>query len=127
MPGGDRTGPMGLGPRTGRGAGYCAGYAGPGYMSTGPGRAFGAYGMGWSGYGRGRGGGRMWRNRYYAAGVPVGQRAYYAQPYPYAPEATAEEEKEMLRGEAEALKRELGDIQDRISVLERSQDQEENK
>ena len=26
MPGGDRTGPMGMGQMTGRGAGYCAGY-----------------------------------------------------------------------------------------------------
>jgi len=26
MPGGDRTGPMGMGPMTGRAAGYCGGY-----------------------------------------------------------------------------------------------------
>ena len=55
MPGGDGTGPMGMGPMTGRGAGYCAGYPdvipgrglglglgrglrrGRGYMSSGPG------------------------------------------------------------------------------------------
>ena len=30
MPGGDGTGPMGMGPMTGRGAGYCAGFAAPG-------------------------------------------------------------------------------------------------
>ena len=29
MPGGDRTGPMGMGPMTGRGAGYCGGAARP--------------------------------------------------------------------------------------------------
>jgi len=32
MPGGDRTGPIGAGPMTGRGAGYCAGYNMPGIM-----------------------------------------------------------------------------------------------
>ncbi len=30
MPRGDRTGPRGQGPRTGRGLGYCEGYDGPG-------------------------------------------------------------------------------------------------
>ncbi|BDC36635.1 MAG: hypothetical protein EF806_05065 [Candidatus Methanoliparum thermophilum] len=32
MPWGDRTGPMGLGPRTGRGLGLCSGYPVPGYL-----------------------------------------------------------------------------------------------
>ncbi|MBT4482390.1 MAG: DUF5320 domain-containing protein, partial [Candidatus Latescibacteria bacterium] len=31
---GDGTGPAGLGPMTGRGAGYCAGYSVPGYQNT---------------------------------------------------------------------------------------------
>ncbi|GAG62874.1 unnamed protein product [marine sediment metagenome] len=35
MPGGDRTGPMGMGPMTGRAAGYCAGFASPGFMNFG--------------------------------------------------------------------------------------------
>lgn len=34
MPGGDRTGPAGLGPMTGRAAGYCAGYPAPGFTSS---------------------------------------------------------------------------------------------
>ncbi len=38
MPGGDGTGPMGLGPMTGRAAGYCAGYGMPGYMNPYGGR-----------------------------------------------------------------------------------------
>ena len=43
MPGGDRTGPGGAGPMTGRAAGYCAGYAAaPGYANP------------IRGYGRGR-------------------------------------------------------------------------
>jgi len=33
MPFGDGTGPMGLGPMTGRGAGFCAGFARPGFAS----------------------------------------------------------------------------------------------
>ena len=36
MPGGDRTGPAGMGPMTGRGAGFCAGYPMPGYMNPVP-------------------------------------------------------------------------------------------
>ncbi|MBP8912835.1 MAG: DUF5320 domain-containing protein, partial [Phycisphaerae bacterium] len=48
MPGGDGTGPVGMGPMTGRGVGYCAGYPTPGYMIGGVGRGF------W-GRGRGRG------------------------------------------------------------------------
>jgi hypothetical protein len=33
MPRGDGTGPRGLGPMTGRAAGYCAGYPTPGFMN----------------------------------------------------------------------------------------------
>jgi len=36
MPGGDGTGPAGMGPMTGRAAGYCAGYPVPGYMNPVP-------------------------------------------------------------------------------------------
>jgi hypothetical protein len=35
MPGGDRTEPWGLGPRTGRAVGYCAGSNVPGYSNPG--------------------------------------------------------------------------------------------
>ncbi len=84
MPRGDGTGPAGMGPMTGRAAGYCAGYGVPGYMNplggrrafyrgvpgagyaplrpygvmpygAGVGRAFGR------GLGRGMGLGRGWR------------------------------------------------------------------
>jgi len=33
MPGGDRTGPWGMGARTGRKAGFCSGYSRPGFMN----------------------------------------------------------------------------------------------
>ena len=42
MPAGNGTGPLGLGPMTGRAAGYCAGYPVPGYMNPVAGRGFGA-------------------------------------------------------------------------------------
>jgi hypothetical protein len=73
MPGGDRTGPAGLGPMTGRGAGYCAGFDVPGYANPVPRRytgvARGAYDLPTTAYprryplsrprgGRGRGFGR---------------------------------------------------------------------
>jgi hypothetical protein len=38
MPRGDGTGPAGMGPMTGRGAGYCAGNDAPGYMNPAGGR-----------------------------------------------------------------------------------------
>ena len=47
MPRGDRTGPMGAGPMTGRGVGFCAGYDVPGYMNSSFERGFGR------GFGRG--------------------------------------------------------------------------
>ena len=72
MPFGDGTGPRGLGPMTGRGAGYCAGYGQPGFASPmarrgwygfGMGRGWGrGMGRGW-GRGMGRGGGRGWWGR----------------------------------------------------------------
>ena len=43
MPAGDGTGPRGMGPMTGRAAGYCAGYPVPGFMNP--------YGARWSGGG----------------------------------------------------------------------------
>lgn len=53
MPRGDKTGPQGMGPMTGRAAGYCAGNDRPGFASDeAPG-----YGRG-GGFGRGRGPGR---------------------------------------------------------------------
>ena len=62
MPFGDGTGPLGQGPMTGRGLGYCGGYGAPGRFQgwgrgmgrgfrRGFGRGFGrGYGFGWAGY-----------------------------------------------------------------------------
>jgi len=57
MPGGDRTGPMGAGPKTGRSMGVCAGFSNPGDTSPyqGGGRIMrGGRGMR-RGFGRGLG------------------------------------------------------------------------
>ncbi len=129
MPFGDGTGPMGMGPMTGRGMGYCAGFPVPGYMNPG-------WGRGWFGFGRGfaRGGGRGWRNWYYATGLPGWIRASYGMPafggwagmprmYPgaYPPQPpTPEEETAMLKDQAEFLKQQLEEIQKRIADLESS-------
>jgi hypothetical protein len=48
MPFGDGTGPQGMGPMTGRGAGYCAGSGRPGFASP-------SFGRGWFGLSRGLG------------------------------------------------------------------------
>ncbi len=127
MPGGDRTGPWGLGPMTGRGAGFCAGYPVPGYLNPHGGRGW--YGVGRGGFprggGRGRafGGGRGWGWR---AGFP-GYLPYapaYPGYMPYAPayrEPSAEEEKKFLQEELASLEEELGAIRERISELEKQE------
>lgn len=55
MPMGDGRGPLGKGPLTGRGAGFCAGFRTPGYTRTGAGRGAGfGGGVRGSGFGFGR-------------------------------------------------------------------------
>nr|HID14079.1 hypothetical protein [Anaerolineae bacterium] len=125
MPRGDGTGPMGLGPMTGRRAGYCAGYGVPGYMNPIPGRGFGlGLGRGWGG---GWGRGWRWRNWYYATGLPGWARFGYAPawgappaaPYgPYAPPPTREQEAEFLKAQAGWLREQLDAISKRIEELE---------
>ena len=84
MPRGDGTGPMGMGPMTGRAAGYCAGFGVPGYMNAGPGFGYRrALGRGF-GSGYGFGGGRGWGRG--AAGRGFGRRvAWNGMPYGYGP------------------------------------------
>ena len=95
MPLGDRTGPWGLGPRTGRGLGYCSGYPVPGFMNPGPGFGFGrGFGLGRGfgrgfGFGRGRGWGRGWFGRFWGYPYPPAMSysypwaAPYGYPYPF--------------------------------------------
>lgn len=90
MPGRDRSGPLGADPGTGRGIGYCIGLAnpGPGFQSE--------FGFG----------GRGWRHRFYATGVPG-----WIAPTP-------EQETADLRAQAEWLKAKLDAIQKRIEEIE---------
>ena len=107
MPLGDRAGPAGLGPMTGRGAGYCAGYSVPGYMNRVLGRG-GGFGRSWD---RGSG----WRRAGYAYGANCG----YAAPYPAYPERISpEQETGMLTEQAKALENELKLIRKRVGELE---------
>lgn len=118
---GDRTGPMGQGPMTGRGAGYCAGYDRPGYANPVSGRRVG-FGRGW--FGRGRG----WRNWYRATGLPGWQRAqmgypawggwgYYPPAYPPV-QPTVKEEKEMIKEEREMIQGEMDALKEQMKALE---------
>ncbi len=101
MPGGDRTGPLGLGPMTGRAVGYCAGYSGPGY-----GRGFGL------GRGRGRGFGRgFWRR-----GRGLWWRGTFPEPY-YFPETNVKEEKTYLENLVKDLEEEIKAIRERIQDI----------
>lgn len=118
MPGGDRTGPLGQGPMTGRAAGYCAGYPVPGYMNPVPGRGRG-YGFGRrQGRGRGRGWGRGfgWQWQAYPYGYPYDPPQYFGSPY--GPEINPQEEADMLKDQAKAMQEEIKSINDRIKELQ---------
>ncbi len=123
MPGGDRTGPMGMGPMTGRGAGYCVGMGAPGFVN----RTFGGF------FGRGRGGGRGWRNMFHATGLPGWARAGVgvvapavagaAAPSAATPAAgfqsmTPQQELDALKQQARQAADVLASVQQRISELE---------
>lgn len=112
MPRGDRTGPLGYGPMTGRGAGYCAGYGTPGYANPGYSR-----GRGFGGGGRGR------RNMFHATGLPFWARGYPADPaWPcgapgYCGEFTPESEIEALQAQANYFQKQIDVLNERIREL----------
>lgn len=111
MPAGDNTGPEGMGPRTGRGAGYCAGNDAPGFAEPG------------FGYGRGRGRGRGFANAprqgFGFRGRPRRGMGYRAAPpvYPGAYEYTEEQEAADLKAQAGWLQQQLDAITKRIAEL----------
>ena len=116
MPRGNGTGPAGMGPMTGRAAGFCAGYSMPGHTNPVGGRGF--FGRG-RGFGN-RGGGRGWRNWFHATGLPGWARAGYGWPAygSVASGLTVEQEMNDLKGQAEYLEDALGGIKKRIEELE---------
>ncbi len=107
MPGNNGTGPMGMGPMTGRAAGFCAGYGVPGLASGMPGRGAGR------GIGRGMGrGGRVgfgFRNQFHATGLTGRQRAVGAVP---------QSDVEALKNQAKFLAETLADVQTQLGELE---------
>lgn len=109
MPRGDRRGPAGMGPMTGRRMGFCSGYAAPGYASAG--------------FGMGRGWGRGFGRMRYAAGFPgwvgYGAGAYPQDfaPYPYQGAAPGVNEKEVLQNQADILQQQLNAVRQQLENL----------
>jgi hypothetical protein len=99
MPRGDGTGPVGMGPMTGRAAGFCAGFNAPGFMSQCMGRGFRGF---WR-----HGAGRGWRNRFCTPWYPANTPQVYAQ-----------QEVEYLKEQAQYLKESLDEINKRIEQLQ---------
>lgn len=104
MPRGDGTGPMGMGPMTGHGAGYCNGFATSGYANP----------VGFTG-GFGCGFGRGFRRMFYETGMPgwarYGYSAYTGT------NAAAFDEKTNLTNQAEFLENQLQQVKKRLSSL----------
>ncbi|HPR32261.1 MAG TPA: DUF5320 domain-containing protein [Prolixibacteraceae bacterium] len=115
---GNKSGPMGQGPMTGRKLGYCAGYDSPGYtkgFGGGGGRGFG-FGSGFgSGTGRGRG---MGFGRRFASDSSYG-RSYTGTAYP---NLSRDEEINNLKAQAESLKITQHEIEKRLNELEKRND-----
>jgi hypothetical protein len=123
MPSGDRTGPEGVGPRTGRALGYCSGYDDPGYTKGLPrgGRGYGRR------YGRGYGRGFCWGRR--RACYPYPDEWYYPNRYPAYPtepypEMKREDEKHYLENLVKNLENELKQIKKRLQDLGKKNSEE---
>ena len=112
MPGGDRTGPMGKGPRSGRGAGYCGGAggapSGAGFLSR----------MGGAFFGQGRGScGRGWRNMLNAMGAPASMQSGAAGVTP-AEVPASEAERQSLEDQVEMLQSQLDEVKRQLAQSE---------
>ena len=104
MPRGDQTGPAGMGPMTGRAAGYCTGHPVPGYMNPYGGR-MGA-GFRW---GRGRWGG--YANPAAFAGAPP-------IPFPYTTPFSKEAEKDALQNQVKVMEDQIAAMRERLTEIE---------
>lgn len=114
MPRGDSTGPAGMGPMTGRAAGFCAGFEMPGYTNNAGRRGLGTgFGRGF-GFG-GRGGGFRRRNRFWATGVPG--RAWFGGANAPSANHDPEAEKQALKSQAAYLEAEMNAIKKRLDEL----------
>jgi hypothetical protein len=114
MPRGDSTGPTGLGPMTGRAAGFCAGFEMPGYTNNAGRRGPGM------GFGRGanlgvRSGRFRRRNRFFTTGVPG--RAQFGSFAESLQQADPETEIQVLKSQAEYLQSEMDAIKKHLDEL----------
>ena len=124
MPRGNGTGPAGMGPMTGRAAGFCAGYDRPGYANSVGGGGLG-FGRGRGGFGRGGGGGGGgfgWGrgNRFFAAGAPmagVPMAGAWGGGAP-APEMAPVDEQQALKNHAEILQTQLDAVSKRLEQID---------
>jgi len=106
MPGGNRTGPLGNGPKTGRAMGVCAGFKVPEYANLGSGR----------GCGRGLGrGGRMGQGRGFGRGFGFNG---VGGPYPEPQNLTSDQEVEALQSQTKYLEDSLKETKQRIEELQ---------
>ncbi|MFP4654721.1 MAG: DUF5320 domain-containing protein [Methanohalobium sp.] len=117
MPGGDRTGPIGSGPLTGRGAGYCAGFDAPGFANNVPvgrglarGRGFAFYRRG-MGLGSARGNGFGFRSN----SNPTPGPGQYVENTGFERDVetsirSLEQEQRMLREELDNINKKLGEL-----------------
>ena len=106
MPRGDRTGPNGMGPMTGRSLGYCNDYASPGFTK-------GAQ-RGGAGFNYGRG-----LRRGFCRGFGYDRGFQY--PAYTAPQYSAKDETKYLETEIDALKNELTAMEKHLSELEKEE------
>ena len=109
MPRGNGMGPTGMGPMTGRAAGFCAGNAQPGFAGMGAGLG--------CGLGRGRGG-RGNRNMFRATGLPGWMRAGLSS---VLEPSAGETEKQILTSRADALQRQLDAVKQRLDGLDKKE------
>jgi len=111
MPGFDRSGPEGLGPMTGGRRGLCNS------ESTG----YGTRPPGMFGFGRGMGLGRGFRGGFgRGMGRAFGRRFWNLPSYYPVYEPSPEDELNMLKAEADSVKKSLDRINRRITELEKS-------
>ncbi|MDP8212494.1 MAG: DUF5320 domain-containing protein [Candidatus Zapsychrus exili] len=102
MPGGDRTGPIGMGSITGRRAGYCSGFSAAGYSNILSGRSV-ARGSGSRGFRRGIGCGMGFR---------------WINSNIYSPTLSSQEETKLLKTQSSSMQNEIKIINARIKELE---------
>ncbi|MGC9331662.1 MAG: DUF5320 domain-containing protein [Bacteroidales bacterium] len=117
MPLGDKSGPNGQGPLTGRRRGFCTGNDQPGYTSDAPGRGMGRGANFGGGFGRGAGNGfGTGRGMGYGRGFGRGRGYAWNAGYQNQP-ANSQDEAGMLKAESQRLERKLKAIKKRLEAL----------